>query len=101
MSLIQKLLQIQFYTFVSYYIFLNFALINIVHQYIYIGQKFAEDREKIIDDLKDVVQKNCEIDIKLSMIQEIKEDILSQYNDIKITEKSIEKIIKVNYYIIY
>ncbi|XP_046827571.1 uncharacterized protein LOC124428040 isoform X2 [Vespa crabro] len=55
---------------------------------------YFQDREKIIDDLKDVVQKNCEIDIKLSMIQEIKEDILNQYNDSKITEKSIQKIIK-------
>lgn len=48
-----------------------------------------------------MVQKNCEIDIKLSMIQEIKEDILNQYNDSNITEKSIQKIIKVTYYIIY
>nr|KAF7415762.1 hypothetical protein H0235_012354 [Vespula pensylvanica] len=55
---------------------------------------YFQDKEKIIDDLKDVVQKNCEIDIKLSMIQEIKEDILNQYNDSNITEKSIQKIIK-------
>ncbi|XP_014603968.1 PREDICTED: E3 SUMO-protein ligase NSE2-like isoform X1 [Polistes canadensis] len=51
-------------------------------------------KEKIIADLKDVVQKNCEIDTKLSMIQEIKDEILEKYGDKKITEKNIPKIIK-------
>lgn len=44
--------------------------------------------------MKDVVQKNCEIDTKLSMIREIKDEILERYGDKKITEKNIPKIIK-------
>lgn len=55
---------------------------------------YIQDREKIIADLKDVVQKNCEIDTKLSMIREIKDEILEKYNDKKVTEKNIPKIIK-------
>ncbi|XP_014604230.1 PREDICTED: E3 SUMO-protein ligase NSE2-like isoform X3 [Polistes canadensis] len=55
---------------------------------------YFQDKEKIIADLKDVVQKNCEIDTKLSMIQEIKDEILEKYGDKKITEKNIPKIIK-------
>ncbi|XP_015184727.1 PREDICTED: E3 SUMO-protein ligase NSE2-like [Polistes dominula] len=52
-----------------------------------------QEREQIIDDLKDVVQKKCELDTKLNMIREIKDEILEKYDN-KITDKNIPKIMK-------
>ncbi|KAK2579558.1 hypothetical protein KPH14_010857 [Odynerus spinipes] len=55
---------------------------------------YFQGEKKMLDNLKDVVQKNCEIDAKLSMIEEIKQDILNQHDSNEITEKSITPIIK-------
>lgn len=55
---------------------------------------YFQNAETILDNLKDIVRKNCEIDAKSNMILEIKQDILNQYDSNQITEIYIQKIIK-------